>query len=399
MSCNLRKPAFGGGLVPSRWRVPGGGDVKPTASPITYAGLDSPEGRQHTRTMTFLKCVCGTALCAAAAFGSVSLFAAEVVGPKLKWDVSLWGKPRPGTALVDALAARVEDATGGNWRFALHYGEAVSKARENLDGIAIDAFQAAMVCNFYHPRKNPALMVLTMPFLPMETWENNRRVREAVYAHPAVKRELARWNAMAYTSTFLPQYEILGRGEPPVDLDGWRGLTVRAGGGIGQALKLLGATPTSSTATEVYTGVQQGTMDAASFPFTYGHISYRIHEVAEWFTGNLSPGTSDCPLVFSITAFDALPAQYKKLLVDVKEDVIAAQIQAYVDFDAENLPLLTENLQEIRYSAAQLAELRAKAGEPVIEAWIDDNQDRFDARGLVESVFAAVGQSYPAKPD
>ena len=338
-----------------------------------------------------------TLVLAVGVFAATTAFGAEVVGPKLKWDVSLWGKPRPGTALVDALADRIEDATGGNWQLALHYGEAVSKARENLDGLAIDAFQAAMVCNFYHPRKNPALMVLTMPFLPMATWEDNRRVREAVYAHPAVKRELARWNAVAYTSTFLPQYEILGRGKPPLDLDGWRGLTVRAGGGIGQAMKLLGATPTSSTATEVYTGVQQGTMDAASFPFTYGHISYRIHEVAEWFTGNLSPGTADCPLAFSITAYEALPAQYQQLLRDIKEDVIAAQIQAYVDFDAENLPLLTENLQEIRYSEAQLAQLRAEVGEPVIEAWIEDNQDRFDARGLVESVFVAVGQRYPAK--
>ena len=336
-------------------------------------------------------------LVALALLGAATAFGAEVVGPKLKWDVSLWGKPRPGTALVDALAERIEDATGGNWRLALHYGEAVSKARENLDGIAIDAFQAAMIANFYHPQKNPALMVLTMPFLPMETWEDNRRVREAVYAHPAVKKELGRWNALAYTSTFLPQYEILGRGKPPLDLDGWRGLTVRAGGGIGQALRLLGATPTSSTATEVYTGVQQGTMDAASFPFTYAHIAYRIHEVTDWYTGNLSPGTADCPLVFSITAYEALPPQYKQLLEDVKEDVIAAQIQAYVDFDAENLPVLKESLQEIRYSEAQLAEFRAKAGEPVIEAWIEDNQDRFDARGLVEAVFEAVGQSYPAK--
>ena len=337
-----------------------------------------------------------TLLPALALLGAATAFGAEVPGPKLEWDVSLWGKPRPGTALVDALAARIEEATGGNWRLALHYGEAVSKAREHLDGIAIDAFQAAMIANFYHPRKNPALMVLTMPFLPMETWEDNRRVREAVYAHPAVKKELARWNAFAYTSTFLPQYEILGRGKPPVDLAGWRGLTVRAGGGIGQALKLLGATPTSSTATEVYTGVQQGTMDAASFPFTYAHIAYRIHEGADWFTGNLSPGTADCPLVFSITAYEALPAQYKQLLRDVKEDVIAAQIQAYVDFDAENLPVLKESLREIRYSEAQLAEFRAKAGAPVIEAWIEANRDRFDARGLVETVFAAVGQSYPA---
>ena len=328
------------------------------------------------------------------AFGLGTASGATVDGPQLTWDVSLWGKPRAGTAVADALAAVVEERTGGAWQMTLHYGEALSKSRENLDGIAIEAFQAAMFCNFYHPRKNPALMVLTMPFLPMSDWDANRRIREAVYAHPAVAREMARWNAMIYTSTFLPQYELLGRGEPPADLDGWKGLTVRAGGGLGQAMKLLGATPASSTATEVYTGVQQGTMDAASFPFTYGHVSYRIHEVSEWFTGNLSPGTADCPLVFGISAYEALPPQYKQLLEDVKEEVIDAQIQAYVDVDATNLPMLKESLTEIRYTEEQLAEFRARAGRPVIDAWIEENSGRFDASGLVQAVFRAVGQTY-----
>ena len=317
-----------------------------------------------------------------------------VDGPELEWDVSLWGKERAGTAVADELAARVEARTGGRWRMSLAYGEALSKARENLDGLAIDAFEAAMFCNFYHPRKNPALMVLTMPFLPMNNPEQDRRVREAVYAHSAVEQELARWNAMVYTSSFLPQYELLGRGAPPRELSDWKGLTVRAGGGLGQAMKLLGATPASSTATEVYTGVQQGTMDAASFPFTYGHVSYRIHEVADWFTGNMAPGTSDCPLAFSITAYQALPPQYRALLDELREEVIAAQFQAYRDIDAENLPMLRGRLQEIRYTDEQLADFRARVGRPVLEAWIDENARRFDARGLVRAVFEAVGQSY-----
>ena len=320
--------------------------------------------------------------------------ATEVPGPVLRWDVSLWGKPRAGTVVADALAAAVDAKTSGNWRLVLHYGEALSKARENLDGLAIGAFEAAMFCNFYHPAKNPALMVLTLPFLPLADPADNRRAREAVYAHPAVVAEAARWNAHLYTSSFLPQYEFLGRGEPPMDLDGWRGLTVRAGGGLGQAMQRLGATPASSTATEVYTGVQQGTMDAAAFPFTYSHVAYRIHEVAAWFTGNFSPGSADCPLAFSADAYAALPAQYKRLLEDVKEEVIEAQIQAYADVDAENLPMLRETLVEVRYGDAQLEAFRARAGKPVIDAWIAAHQDGFDARGLVETVFAAVGQRY-----
>jgi TRAP-type C4-dicarboxylate transport system substrate-binding protein len=329
----------------------------------------------------------------AAAFATSAL-AAEVNGPKLNWDFSLWGKKRAFTAGVEKLSELVKAKTGGNWTMTLHYGGALSKSRENLDGIAVDAFQGAMFCNFYHPQKNPALMVLTMPFLPMSDWGNNRKIRDAVYASPIVKKELARWNAMTYTSSYLPQYEFLGKGNPPMELADWKGLTVRAGGGVGQAMKVLGATPTSSSATEVYTGVQQGTMDAASFPFTYSHVAYKIHEVTDWFTSNLSPGTSDCPVVFSINAYNSLPDQYKTLLDDVKEDVIKAQIQAYIDIDKKNLPMLKSKLKEVVYSDEQLAAFRKAAGKPVIEAWIKENQDKFDARGLVETMFKAVGKTY-----
>lgn len=339
-------------------------------------------------------------LVSAIAFGAAASFslgasaASMVDGPKVDWNLSVWGKKRAFTAGIEKLSAVLSERTGGKFTLTLHYGAALSKSRENLDGIAVDAFEAAMFCNFYSPKKNPALMALTMPFLPMSNWDNNRKIREAVYASAAVKKELAQWNAMIYTSSFLPQYEILGRGKPPLKLSDWKGKTVRAGGGVARAMKVLGATPTTSTATEVYTGVQQGTMDAASFPFTYAHVAYKLHEVADWYTSNLSPGTSDCPAVFSINAYNALPDQYKKLLADVKEDVIKAQIQAYITMDTKNLPMLKAKLKEVAYSDADLATFRKLAGKPVIEKWIEENQGKFDARGLIQSMFAAVGKTY-----
>ena len=312
----------------------------------------------------------------------------------LRWDLSLWGKPRAGTVVADSLARLISERSNGTWELRVHYGEALSKARENLDGISVGAFEAAMVCNFYHPRKNPALMVLSLPFLPIESWDDNRRIRDAVYAHVDVRRELERWNAMAYTSSFLPLYQVMGRGEPPRELESWRGLTVRAGGGIGQAIAQLGATPTSSTATEVYTGVQQGTMNAASFPFTYGFVSYRIHEVSEWYTTNMSPGTADCPIVFNIDAYQALSDANKAILEEIKEEVIAEQIQAYKDVDVVNLALLQESLEPITYTDEQLQEFRSIAGAPVIRAWIEEHADQFDANGLVQAIYAAVGKEF-----
>ena len=314
--------------------------------------------------------------------------------PSVTWDASLWSNRREGTVAVDTLAELLAERTDGAWQLNVHYGEALSKARENLDGIAIGAFEVAMVCNFYHPRKNPALMVLTMPFLPMAADEGGKRVRNAVYSHPAVVEEFARWDAMLYTSTYLPQYEFMGRGEPPRTAEDWRGMTVRAGGGIGAAMQLLGATPTSSTATEVYTGVQQGTMDAAAFPFSYAFVSYRIHEVSDWFTHGMAPGTADCPVVFRKAAYDALPEQYKALLEEIRDEVDTTQIQAYRDFDEVNLPMLRDSLIEVAFTPEMRDEFRETVGKRVIETWISENEDDFDARGLVELAFEAAGTKY-----
>ncbi|MCY4128328.1 MAG: TRAP transporter substrate-binding protein DctP [Gammaproteobacteria bacterium] len=314
--------------------------------------------------------------------------------PAVTWDASLWSNRREGTVAVDTLAELLSERTEGAWQLNVHYGEALSKARENLDGIAIGAFEVAMVCNFYHPRKNPALMVLTMPFLPIESDEDSKAVRKAVYSHPAVVEEFARWDAMIYTSTYLPQYEFMGRGTPPKSTDDWRGMTVRAGGGIGDAMQLLGATPTSSTATEVYTGVQQGTMNAAAFPFTYAFVSYRIHEVSDWFTNGMAPGTADCPVVFRKTAYDALPPKYQALLEEIKDDVDATQLQAYRDFDKVNLPMLRDAITEVVFTSDMRDELRESVGRRVIEAWIAENEEDFDARGLVELAFEAAGAKY-----
>ncbi len=317
-----------------------------------------------------------------------------VEGPKIRWNLSLWGTTRPGTRVAESISKHLAEATEGNWELKIHYGEALSKSRENLDGISIGAFEAAMICNFYHPKKNPGLMVLSLPFLPINSWDDAVSLRKTVYDHEQIKKEMGRWGAQIYTSSILPTYEVMGRGKPPEKLDDWRGLTVRAGGGIGDVLAKLGAIPTSSTATEVYTGVQQGTMDAAAFPFTYSHVSYKIHEVSDWFTGNLAPGTSDCPVVFSISAYKDLPPPYQQLLKDIEPLVLEDQRIAYMEIDRVNLPMLREKLVEITYSKEELDLFQNKYGKPVIEEWIEANQQDFDARGLVEAAFRAVGREY-----
>lgn len=313
--------------------------------------------------------------------------AAEVEGPKTFWKLSMWGNPRALSAGMEEMAARIKEDTGGNFEIKIFYGGQLSGAKENLDGLKINAFEGAAICNFYHPGKNPAWMVFSLPFLPLGDPAVDKYVRTKMMDHPAIVADMAAWNAIPYASGLLPQYEILGKGPVPSELTGWSGLRVRAGGGLGSAMEKLGAVKQTLPAGETSTAFQRGALDAAAFPFTYAHVSFKINEEAEWFTGNLAPGTSECGWVLNKTAHDALPPQYQELLVKYRDLVLDVEQAEYAKADEKNLPMFKENLEEITYSEAQLQEFRDLAGQPVWDEWIADNADKFDSQGVFDAVW------------
>ncbi|MEL6372504.1 MAG: TRAP transporter substrate-binding protein DctP [Pseudomonadota bacterium] len=318
---------------------------------------------------------------------------AKVEGPAVNWRFSTWGKPRAFTVGVEHLAKRVAELTDGKFKIKIFYGGTLSKSRENLDGLKINAFDAAHFCNFYHPGKNPAFMVFTMPFLPLGDFAVSAYARNKLYEHPALVKDMDRWNAIAYASTLLPQYEFLGRGKVPATVADFKGLRVRAGGGIGKAMEKVGAVRQTMPATEVYTAIQRGTADAVSFPFTYAHGAYKIHEVANWYTTNLTPGTSECPIVLNKTSFNKLPAQYQKLLMDLKMEVAKAYVDAYKKADAKYLPLFKAKLKPVTFTDAELAKFKEVAGKPVWDAWVKANASKFDAQNVLDTLLKLANEA------
>jgi len=329
----------------------------------------------------------GTRTCiAAAVMAALATFSATAAAQKVEWKFSMWGKQRAFTKGIEVLAEQVAKGSGGNFTIRLGYAETFSKDRENLDSIKLKAIDGAHFCNFYHPGKNPAFMVFSLPFLPLGDWDVSLKARNELFKHPALVADMDNWDAMTYASTLLPQYEFMGKGAPPTTLAAWKGKRVRAGGGIGDAMEVLGAIKTTTTATEVYTAMERGTMDAASFPYTYSHVAYRIHEIADWYTTNMSPGTAECPIVFSKDSWAKLPAQYKKLITDAKAEVDREQVKAYVEIDKKNLPMFQQRLKPVTYTKEQLAEFQRVAGKPVWDKWVEENKGRFKGQELIDAI-------------
>ncbi len=333
-----------------------------------------------------LKALCASAL-VVTLLGSSLAQAANVEGPKVFWKISMWGNPRALSAGMEEMAKKVSEETDGNFEIKIFYGAQLSSNRENLDGIKLNAFEGAAICNFYHPGKNPAWMVFSLPFLPLGDPKVDKFVRSKMMEHPAIVADMERWNAMPYVSGLLPQYEILGKGEPPMTLDGWKGLRVRAGGGLGSAMEKLGAVKQTLPAGESSTAFQRGALDAAAFPYTYAHVAFKISDEAEWYTSNLAPGTSECSWVLNKTAYEKLPPQYQSLLMDNREMIMDVTQAAYAEQDAKNLPEFEKSMTKIVYSDEDLARFKEVAGQPVWDEWIAANADKFDSQAVFDAIW------------
>ncbi len=327
-------------------------------------------------------------LVALAFAGTESAAIAQTVdGPKVNWRLGAWGKPRANTKGFETVKEYVEKKTGGKFTVTIGY-ESFGGPKELLDLIKVHSLQSSMFCASYHPDKTPAFTALDLPFLPLPTPDIQLRVHETFHNHPYIRKELAAWNAYAYLSQLLPQYEFVGRGKPPTTIEGFKGLRVRALGGMGDAMKKLGAIPTSVPATEVYTALERGTVDAVSFPATYAHAAYRTYEIGQWYTSNLSFGTVGCPTAVALDAYEKLPPQYKKLLEEAKPLAYKAMLDAYKAADDENIPLFKKSgLKFITYTDEELVRFRKIAAEPVWEEWVQKNSAKgIPARELLNLI-------------
>jgi TRAP-type C4-dicarboxylate transport system substrate-binding protein len=316
-------------------------------------------------------------------------------GPKITWKDSLWGKRRSVTEGAEYVSKYVKDATCGNFNIKLYYGEQLSKAKENLDAIKVGAIEAAFVCSSYHPGKVRALSVLDLPFLPIQDLDVLAAVHTRLNQTETFKKDLGKWGAIWYMSNLLPQYEYMGRGTPPKSVSDFKGKRLRALGGMGDAARAIGAVPTTMPASETYTALQRGTVDAIGFPFTYTFAAFKLDEIADWYTTNMSLGSPNCFTVFSEKAYEKLPEQYKTILKEAVPGAYDALKADYKKKDEINLPKWAKNkkLTAVTFSEDELEDFRKVGGKPVWDAWIKENQDRFNAQELFDLVMKTAKEA------
>ena len=294
-----------------------------------------------------------------------------------EWNVSVWGKRRAFTEHVHKLGELLDQKTNGEFTLNISYG-GLSKNKENLDGISIGAFEMAQFCAGYHADKNRVVTVLELPFLGVENLAQEVAVSAAVYAHPAATEEMAQWNAKLLMTSPMPQYNLVGTGEPRTTLSDFEGMRVRATGGLGKAFAAAGSVPTSVTATEAYQAMESGLVDTVAFA-QHAHLSFGTINQADWWTANLNPGTVNCPVVVNIDAYESLSDAHREALDGSVQEALDHYVANYGELLAKWDSVLAEKgVTKVEISADVIDAFRAKAADPIRDAWIAD----MEAQGL-----------------
>ena len=330
------------------------------------------------------------------AFQAGEAAAAKVDGPKVEWNFAMWGSSRALSINIEELARMVSEATDGKFTIKIHWGAALAPEKEQIDGLKIGAYESTLAVVDYSPGKSPGWGGPSLPFLPVPNEHISSAVRFAYFSHPGVQRDMKAWDSVFAMPVLVPSYEYMGTGEPPKGVESYKGMRVRAIGGLGDAMRSLGAAPVSFVSTEVYNAMERGILDAAAFGY-YAHKAYKLYTISKWYTKGMDMGRPSGYVAHGQKAYDALPPQYRKLLDDSARPATKIQADKYQEIEDEAEALFKKAGLTLVEVGPELREEFIKIGaRPVWDAWVKEVTEKgYPGQELLDLILktAKAGQS------
>ena len=249
-----------------------------------------------------------------------------------EWNlVTSWPPGLPGLGIgVDNLAERIEAASNGRLKIKVYAGGELVPALEVLDAVSRGTVQMGHDSAYYHRGKLPAAQYYTtVPF--------GQTVHE-INAWLYYGGGLELWQEM-YAEVFnvIP----FPAGNTGVQMAGWfnkeinsvddlRGLKMRIPGVGGEVMQRAGASQITVPASEIFTALQTGAIDAAEWVGPYNDIALGLHKAARYY---YYPGWHETGPMLQCTinmeAWNSLPADLQEIVRSVCQAINTDMMAEY----------------------------------------------------------------------
>ncbi len=247
----------------------------------------------------------------------------------LKMNVSLAQNSSYGVA-VDAFAREVEQRTQGRYRVQNFYAAALGGERESVEGVQLGTLDLTLTSTGPLPNFVPEVAILDIPFL-FRDYAHARAVldgpigRDLLQKFPSKNLVALAWAENGFRHMTNSKRPVL----TPEDLRGLKMRTMENPIHI-QAYRQFGILPTPMAFTEVFTALQQGTVDGQENPLSV-ITSAKLDQVQKYLslTGHVY---SPAVILMNKAKWEALSAVDQQAFADAAREAVKAD-RARIDDD------------------------------------------------------------------
>lgn len=293
-----------------------------------------------------------------------------------KWScVTSWPPRFPGLGMaVENLAERLDRASGGRLKIKVYGGGELVPPLEVFDAVSRGVVEMGHDASYYQKGKIDAAQFFTAIPFGLNYMELN------AWIHYGGGLKL--WRELYEPFNLVPFL----CGNTGVQMGGWfnkeinsisdlKGLKMRIPGLGGDVLRRAGGTPITLPASEIFTSLQTGAIDATEWVGPYNDVSLGLHKAAKYYyyPGWQEPGPGlEC--MINREAWDSLPADLQALVEITCQSITIDMAAEYTNGNANALQqLMTDPNVELRaFPDEVLQHLKAITADIVAEMMATD---------------------------
>lgn len=267
----------------------------------------------------------------------------------------------------------IEEESMGRVKFEYFPGGTVVQYKDSYDGVLTGLCDITQVSTAYYPGRFPLTEVLDLP----PAFVN---AKDAVVMADFFRKNLEpteEWSK-AKVLIYMPLggSQLLCAKNPVRGINDLKGMRVRSMGLDAEVFKILGATPIAMSPSEVYEGLQRGTIDAA-YIAAFGLKTLKLAEVCKYST-ELAFAVPVNLVIMNREKYDSLPKDIKKLFDSLYDPYAQKHAEGFDEMQDDGRVYLKElGGENINLTPEARAEILKRA-MTVNDKWAEE----VEAKGL-----------------
>ena len=274
----------------------------------------------------------------------------------LKMNIAVAQNSHYGVA-IDTFAREVDKRTNGRYKVQNFYSGALGAERESIEGVQLGTLDLTMTSTGPVPNFVPDVAILDIPFL-FRDYAHARAVLDAPIGQDMLKKFDAKgikalaWGENGFRHMTNNKHPV----NSPDDLKGLKMRTMENPIHI-QAYRQFGILPTPMAFTEVFTALQQGTVDGQENPLSV-ITSAKLDQVQKYLslTGHVY---SPAVILMNKAQWDKLSPADQQAFMDAAKEAVKAnraridedERKAVADLRAKGM-LVVDTLDKSRFQSA-----------------------------------------------